>query len=636
MFEVKYRGVAAVNNFRPTQSLPRPGAAEAAQCLKQISQREKVSQLVVLSVSTEEGVRCFDTTVNPPRMVFACSVYEIAHCGQHPANPVYFSLIIGSRERPDLFLCHAFKCPSKDASMKITRAVASACTAAYQSIRERRASQGAGSGGGSSASLNIRGGSVRMSGSSGQVMRSPSQQQVQAPMPGSGRRQAPTGTAPKLTDSWFRPTASRDEVPQLFRNAEIGDFIVRQSQSQPGDYAISVYTGGPQLWTGLIISTERGYQLGQKGGRQFPDLTDLIAFYMITPFMKDVNDRPLTLRLTEQQPVASAAGAAGSQGDQSPDSDGRFVRKSTFRNPPLDFMTTKAARAAEAVSAEPACGWPQSSDDEEDYDGEEEAFTHKKKTSSSGGRKASEEEEREMFEKFMNAQIGKNGEAIQFDAEDIDEEEDEEDDDDDEALEALRVASMSQNSPPKTVTAGGPPPLSSNKSSNASIGFDDEFIPPAKTPPLSKEGSRHTLPLVTAAMVQQAQPPKQTSPPKQTTPPPQQRLQQGPPQEDVPPLLPLTQYIFESLPRDAEDCISGVDVRPVLMRSGLSTAMLGQIWMEVDLGRKGKIDFEQLGLILGLISQAQEGGSIQLEKLDPDTIAAPRMEGLTPDKYSMY
>lgn len=28
-------------------------------------------------------------------------------------------------------------------------------------------------------------------------------------------------------DAWFRPTASREEVPALLRNADVGDFVVR-------------------------------------------------------------------------------------------------------------------------------------------------------------------------------------------------------------------------------------------------------------------------------------------------------------------------------------------------------------------------------------------------------------------------
>jgi hypothetical protein len=35
--------------------------------------------------------------------------------------------------------------------------------------------------------------------------------------------------------------------------------------------------------------------------------------------------------------------------------------------------------------------------------------------------------------------------------------------------------------------------------------------------------------------------------------------------------------------------------------------MLGTIWMDVDSERRGKLDFDQLVLCLGLISQAQQG-----------------------------
>lgn len=82
------------------------------------------------------------------------------------------------------------------------------------------------------------------------------------------------------------------------------------------------------------------------------------------------------------------------------------------------------------------------------------------------------------------------------------------------------------------------------------------------------------------------------------------------------------------MPKDDEQCLSGTDVRPVLMRSGLDINTLGQIWMEVDIDRRGKIDFDQLGLILGLISQSQRGEEINLETLDPDTVPPPTIQGI--------
>ena len=44
----------------------------------------------------------------------------------------------------------------------------------------------------------------------------------------------------------------RSSVAAVLRDGRVGDFIVRESQTQPGDYALAVQTGA-MVWTGLII-----------------------------------------------------------------------------------------------------------------------------------------------------------------------------------------------------------------------------------------------------------------------------------------------------------------------------------------------------------------------------------------------
>lgn len=89
----------------------------------------------------------------------------------------------------------------------------------------------------------------------------------------------------------------------------------------------------------------------------------------------------------------------------------------------------------------------------------------------------------------------------------------------------------------------------------------------------------------------------------------------------------LAQTIYESLPQDEEGCLGGADIRPVLLTSGLEMQDLGGIWMEVDQDRRGKIDVDQLGLILGMIAQHQQGETPSLETLDPETAPCPTLEG---------
>ena len=52
----------------------------------------------------------------------------------------------------------------------------------------------------------------------------------------------------------------------------------------------------------------------------------------------------------------------------------------------------------------------------------------------------------------------------------------------------------------------------------------------------------------------------------------------------------------------------------------------GTIWMEVDQDRRGKIDFDQFTLILGLISQVQAGLQPNLDVINLDIIDPPYLK----------
>eukprot|EP00049_Salpingoeca_infusionum_P003364 m.65975 g.65975 ORF g.65975 m.65975 type:complete len:222 (+) comp12086_c0_seq2:1422-2087(+) len=87
----------------------------------------------------------------------------------------------------------------------------------------------------------------------------------------------------------------------------------------------------------------------------------------------------------------------------------------------------------------------------------------------------------------------------------------------------------------------------------------------------------------------------------------------------------LADAIFEKCDTDPSEMLSGASVRPILLTSGLEVNTLGIIWSEIDEDRSGWIDKDQLCLILGMISQVQQGEEPDLESLDPDTIPAPKM-----------
>ena len=73
---------------------------------------------------------------------------------------------------------------------------------------------------------------------------------------------------------------SRDAVNSKLKSARVGDFFIRESSSQVGDYAISVQTG-KNIWTGLVIHSNDGFQLGNKGNTLFNELTDLVRLSSI-------------------------------------------------------------------------------------------------------------------------------------------------------------------------------------------------------------------------------------------------------------------------------------------------------------------------------------------------------------------
>lgn len=94
---------------------------------------------VVLSASPEQGIKCVDTSFNPPKVIMSNSVYEIAHCGCDVSKPRIFTCLVGTKGSDALFFCHVFKCDTKETAMKVTRAVAAACTQAYQEHQRKKA-----------------------------------------------------------------------------------------------------------------------------------------------------------------------------------------------------------------------------------------------------------------------------------------------------------------------------------------------------------------------------------------------------------------------------------------------------------------------------------------------------------------
>lgn len=498
--QVKYRGCIQVANFNPSPGQPRPGLIEANQCCKQILSQVKQSKLVVLSVSADNGIKCVDTNESPPKVIMRNSVYEIAHCGVDVSRPKMFTVIVGTKGANPQFFCHVFKAESKDSASRVTQATARACTKAYQEHKAKKGAKTASS----SAKPTQRAQPVATSSADAKKLERMERMKRESLK----KITTKPKTISKLTDDWFVPDMPRDDVNAKLKKARVGDFFIRESKSQIGDYAISVQTG-KNIWTGLVIQSDDGFQLGNKGNALFDELTDLVSYHIDNTFMNDDFGYPMGLRLplkNERERQGSGSAKKRNSGSGS--------------NP---------------VSPTPLSGWPSSNDAAAD-DSDDEIDPSLAEDGLS---------EAERFERFMDS-IHVRGDVNAIpDMSELDD-----------ALDQLNEV-------------------------EAEVADDDlEFDPRAMN----------------------------RTPAKKT-------------------IADQAEAIYNDLTPDAEGLLGGADVRPVLMLSGLEMAQLGSIWMEVDQERRGKIDVDQLGLILGMIKQAQNGETPSLDSLDPDAIGCPTIEG---------
>eukprot|EP00730_Choanoeca_flexa_P000580 TRINITY_DN10256_c0_g1_i1.p1 TRINITY_DN10256_c0_g1~~TRINITY_DN10256_c0_g1_i1.p1 ORF type:complete len:580 (+),score=144.33 TRINITY_DN10256_c0_g1_i1:76-1815(+) len=533
--EVKYRGMEPVLAWRPTQAQPRPGLIEANGCVKRLMARPKISRIAVISCSPDGGLNCVDTSFNPPEVILNNSVYEIAHCGVDAGKPRLFTVIVGKKDTTDFF-CHVFKCASKDEASRFVRAVASACTLAFQNYKKQK----------QAAKKPTGRSQPKRQASSGSASSNPRQAQIRSsmrrPVGGQTRQAVRNGVPnPKLTDSWFRPSMSRGEVATILRSGRIGEFIIRESQTRPGDYAISVQTGN-QIWTGLVVQRANGYQLGEKGGVSFADLTDLIAHYAQNTFMNDGNGYPMALKLPDDTAWTDAGAAKRSGGSARGVPD--------WRQPSSGGSKKRAEPTFEQImngDYNPDQEWPasgESSGDEGAGDGEGVAFVPGNDLPTN---------DQDAFEMFMNQggfDVDENGELVALD-------------DVADALADVEAGDDDDFVPgemPSGAPGGGFGDDFEASTAAAGAGFDDNFGDDAPAAGGDSSG-----------------------------------------------LEDLAKALFEQAPVDEDNCISGNDARPLLLKSGLEVATLGTIWMEVDSDRLGKLDFDQLVLCLGLISQAQQG-----------------------------
>ncbi|CAM1308650.1 PTPN11 (predicted) [Pycnogonum litorale] len=94
----------------------------------------------------------------------------------------------------------------------------------------------------------------------------------------------PLHCADPTTERWFHGHMSGKEAEKLFLDkGKNGSFLVRESQSKPGDFVLSVRTDDKV--THVMIRCHEGrYDVG--GGQQFDGLTDLVEHYKKNPMVE--------------------------------------------------------------------------------------------------------------------------------------------------------------------------------------------------------------------------------------------------------------------------------------------------------------------------------------------------------------
>ncbi|XP_029363576.1 GRB2-related adapter protein 2a [Echeneis naucrates] len=82
---------------------------------------------------------------------------------------------------------------------------------------------------------------------------------------------------------WFQENASRNAAEELLRSKEIGDFVIRGSQSSPGDFSISVRHESDVQHFKVLKDNRGQYFLWSE---KFTSLNKLVDFYKTTSISK--------------------------------------------------------------------------------------------------------------------------------------------------------------------------------------------------------------------------------------------------------------------------------------------------------------------------------------------------------------
>eukprot|EP00054_Salpingoeca_dolichothecata_P006914 m.40492 g.40492 ORF g.40492 m.40492 type:complete len:641 (-) comp16754_c0_seq4:158-2080(-) len=105
--------------------------------------------------------------------------------------------------------------------------------------------------------------------------------------------------------------------------------------------------------------------------------------------------------------------------------------------------------------------------------------------------------------------------------------------------------------------------------------------------------------------------------------------QNGAPPSEYPDIIKLSQHVWGLATPDEEGFLPGAQLKPLMEMSKLPQATLGTIWTMLDDQQLGKMNFRQVGFLLGLMSQAQRGEELDKSTVGPST-PGPILHGLKP------
>lgn len=102
---------------------------------------------------------------------------------------------------------------------------------------------------------------------------------------------------PRLEDQpWYKPSLTRAQVVTHLRGKPLGTCLVRNSQTQPGCYVLSVSVKAEVPWSGLIVpAASGGFQINKE--HQFDTLMQLVDHFKSNPVSRTLRGAPVTLRL---------------------------------------------------------------------------------------------------------------------------------------------------------------------------------------------------------------------------------------------------------------------------------------------------------------------------------------------------